>query len=174
MLHLGNGISTLPKTTGNDVVLSNNSTDGAPTSFKVILMESTTRSLVLESFYNEHIAGKCIDGVTYTKTSLGAAGISRVAFSTTLGRTQGQDPLHDRTSPGFKVKGFGAVPMCHQGYRFTQHCLIVRSHLRPSAIRIQILRRPRFGFLGGALHPCAVDRWRILVPATSAAAGSDE
>ncbi|KAI4201281.1 MAG: hypothetical protein LQ350_003318 [Teloschistes chrysophthalmus] len=109
MLHLGNGISTLPKTTGNDVVLSNNSTDGAPTSFKVILMESTTRSLVLESFYNEHIAGKCIDGVTYTKTSLGAAGISRVAFSTTLGRTQGQDPLHDRTSPGFKVKGFDSL-----------------------------------------------------------------
>ncbi|KAL8664313.1 MAG: hypothetical protein Q9202_003127 [Teloschistes flavicans] len=124
MLHLDTEISTLPSMTGNEVSLFSSTSD-TPAKLKVILMESTTNSLILESFYEKHIAGKAIDGRAYPKTSLEAAGISRVAFSTTFGQVQGQTPLHDRTSPGFKVSGLCMVPICYQGYKFTHTCLIV-------------------------------------------------
>lgn len=124
MLHLENELSTLPSMTGNDVSLSS-STSEAPTTFKVILQDSTSKSLILESFYEKHIAGKCIDGCLYPKKPLSAAGVSCVAFSTMIGQIKGQDPLNDDFSPGFKVKGLCMVPICYRGYKFTHSCFIV-------------------------------------------------
>ncbi|KAL8861231.1 MAG: hypothetical protein Q9178_002447 [Gyalolechia marmorata] len=124
MLHLDSKISTLSKLTGVDMSLSSNDAV-PPTKFKVIIQDCTSNSLILESFYKKHVAGRIIEGVTYPVTSLADLGISRVAFSTTLGNLKGEDPLGDRTAPGFKVKGCSKVPVCHGGYKFTPDCFIV-------------------------------------------------
>ncbi|KAL8916927.1 MAG: hypothetical protein Q9172_006049 [Xanthocarpia lactea] len=125
MLHLDSEkLSTLPKLTGVDMSLSSNDAV-PPTNFKVIIQGSTSSSLILESFYKKHVAGKIIEGATYPMSSLADLGISRVAFSTTLGNLKGEDPLQDRTAPRFKVKGLSRVPICHGGYKFTPCCFIV-------------------------------------------------
>ncbi|KAI4232385.1 MAG: hypothetical protein LQ352_008339 [Teloschistes flavicans] len=118
ILHLDTDMSALPTDTGIDVSLSN-STSEAPTNFKVILQGSTGNSLILESFYEKYIAGKVIDGRAYPKASLEAVGISHVTFSTAFGT------LKADTSTSFKVKGLCMVPICYQGYKFIQQCLIM-------------------------------------------------
>ena len=121
MLHEASEMSSLPVLTGVDMCLSNAKSGVA---FKAIVQDSTSDTLILESFYNTHIAGKTIDDVTYDKSSLGDVGISRIAFSTMRGKVRGEDPLHDRLAPKFRVKGVGKVPVCHQGHRFTLTCFI--------------------------------------------------
>ncbi|KAL8787099.1 MAG: hypothetical protein Q9195_007927 [Heterodermia aff. obscurata] len=121
MLHDASEVSSLPALTGIDVYLSNAESAVA---FKAIVQDSTSDTLILDSFYNTHIAGKSIDGVTYRASSLEELGISRIAFSTVVGKIKGEDPLRDRCAPKFRVKGVGKVPVCHRGCRFTLTCFI--------------------------------------------------
>lgn len=115
---------------GVEMSLSNSAL-GDPVKFKVIVQESTSNCLILESFYNRHIAGKTIDRRTYPKSSLADVGISRVAFSTSLGSLHHEDPLHDRSAPQFVAKGLSKVPVCHQGYKFTPACFVVDHIFQP-------------------------------------------
>lgn len=124
MLHAASDISALPSMTGVDISLSN-AESAAAVAFKAIVQDSTSDSLILESFYNSHIAGRSIDGATYRKSSLVDLGITRVAFSTLLGKIHDQNPLRDRYAPTFKVKGVSEVPVCYRGYRFTLQCFIL-------------------------------------------------
>ncbi|KAL8817790.1 MAG: hypothetical protein Q9191_008078 [Dirinaria sp. TL-2023a] len=102
--------------------------DTPPVTFKAIVQDSTSRSLILESFFRAHVAGKTLEGVTCSQRSLGSVGISRVAFSTTLGNMRGEDPLNDKTAPKWKVSGIGTVHLQHQGYSF-KHDFFVVNHI---------------------------------------------
>ena len=124
MLHLDSDISNLPSMAGVGFCLSN-AESAAAVAFKAILQDSTSDSLILESFYNSHIAGQTIDGSTYCKSSLTELGISRTAFLTVIGKIKDENPLHDRYAPAFNVKGVGKVPICYRGYRFTISCFIL-------------------------------------------------
>ena len=124
MLHAASTVSNLPRMTGIDMSLSKAGSTAA-VAFKAIMQDSTSDSLILESFYNSHIAGKGVGDITCRKISLNSLGISRVAFSTMFGKMHGQNPLRDPNAPKFKVKGMARVPVCHQGYQFTLNCFIL-------------------------------------------------
>ena len=123
MLHAGPPFSGLPGMNGNDMCLAN--AKSTAVEFKAIMQDSTSDSLLLESFYSAHIAGKIVGGVTCPKIPLNDVGISRVAFSTMFGKMHGQNPLRDQNAPNFKVKGMTRVPFIIQGYRFMLTCFIL-------------------------------------------------
>ena len=124
MLHAASDISTLPSMAGVDISLSN-AESAAAGALKAIVQDSTSDSLILESFYNSHIAGRSIDVTIYPKSSLADLGISRIAFSTVVGKIKDEDSLHDRYAPTFNVKGVSKVPVCYRGYRFELNCFIL-------------------------------------------------
>lgn len=117
-LHLAGDISGLPRQSGIQLLLPrSNASDPLP--FKAIISESTSRSLILSSFHAANVTKKNLDGVEYVKSSLADVGISRCAFTTTVGRMHGQPPLDDQTAPPFKVDGVTRIPFTHQGHFFS-------------------------------------------------------
>ena len=125
MLHASKDISTLDRMSGVEMILPGDA-NNPPVTFKAVLQDSTSKSLILESFFQSYVAGKTFNGVPCSKSSLGSFGISRVAFSTTLGTMRGEDPLNDRTAPKWEVSGIGTVPFQHQSYAFTHNFFVVK------------------------------------------------
>ena len=122
-LHLPPPISALHNLSGIEVSFPKSET-GAPTTFKAIVSESTTRNLLLKSFYDYNVRGKTFNKTEYVLSSLADQGISRCAFTTTFGMVAGQPSLNDQTAPQFQVDGVSYVPFMHQGYFFSPAFLI--------------------------------------------------
>ena len=123
-LHLDGEISAIQDMSGTEMLLPISNLN-SPKRFKVIVQDSTSCCLILESFYRDYISGLTFDGKSYPKSSLATAGISRVAFTSSIGIMQDQDPLRDRTAPKFKVSGISRIPIHYQGYDFAPSCFIL-------------------------------------------------
>ena len=122
-LHLPQGFSGLDTQSGIEVSLPKSETD-VPTPFKAVVSESTSKNLLLKSFYDSNVRGKAFDGAEYVLSSLADSGISRCAFTTTFGIMKGQPSLNDQEAPQFRVDGISCVPFVHQGHFFSPEFLV--------------------------------------------------
>ena len=122
-LHLPPGISALHRLGGTEASIPKSHTN-APIKFKAIVSESTGQSLLLKSFYDSNVRGKIFDRTKNVLSSLADCGISRCAFTSTLGMMTGQPSLNDKTAPQFEVDGVSIVPFLHQDYFFSPSFLI--------------------------------------------------
>lgn len=68
-LHLDSNISSLDRMSGVELSLPK-SDRSVPVTFKAIIQDSTSCSLILDSFYRAHIAGEKFDGDSYPKALL--------------------------------------------------------------------------------------------------------
>lgn len=117
-LHLDSSISALHFHSGLEVCLP--ASDTSPSlRLKVVIVESTTRNLILKSFYDAHIADKTFNGIQYKSTPLLDLGISRCAFATASGWMQGQPKLDDQNAPQFKVDGLTRITFQYEGQSFS-------------------------------------------------------
>ncbi len=99
----------------------------APVHFGALVQETNTRSLMLESFYDTHVANKDFPSVGarhedsyYEKDPLSKVGISHCVFQNAMALMNGENDPNDRTSPNFKVSGVSNVPFFLEGCFFSQ------------------------------------------------------
>lgn len=124
LLHTDSAFSALHKDAGVDVYLPK--AEGNDTRhFKAVIQDVTSASLMLESFYDAQVKNRSFDGVQVLEHSLASHGVSRCAFSTSLGLMQGETRINDRTAPKFKVRGISYVPLFCQGHQFYVRFLLV-------------------------------------------------
>ena len=102
--------------------------------FNAILQETTTRCLMLESFYNECVANKAaviregpmkVEEPYYQKFSLASRGISHCVFQSALGELQEDSHWRNRSAPDFKVGGTSCVPVALDGHLFTPNFFLL-------------------------------------------------
>lgn len=165
-LHLSGGISTLPKQSGIQLSLPRSNTN-ATLPFKAIISESTTRSLILRSFHAANVNKKTFDGVDYVKSSLAAVGISRCAFTTTVGRMQGWPQLDDQTAPQFKVDSVTRIPFMHKGRFFSPEFFVCDHIFCKQEFESPVRCSARARFSTVLLYPDTVDRDRMDYSITS-------
>ena len=107
-LHLPGDIPDLPRQSGIQLLLPRSKSND-PLPFKAIISESTSRSLILSSFHAANVTKKnCVE---YVKSFFAGVGISRCAFTTTVGRMHGQPQLDDQTAPPFKGRRCDSYPL---------------------------------------------------------------
>lgn len=114
---------TIPATTTTPIV-----------HFNALLQETTTRCLMLESFYNECVANKAavikeepmkVEEPYYQKFSLASRGISHCVFQSALGELQEDSVWKNRSAPDFKVGGTSCVPISLDGHLFTPNFFLL-------------------------------------------------
>lgn len=102
--------------------------------FNALLQETTTRCLMLESFYNECVANKAagiregpikVEEPYYQKFSLASRGISHCVFQSALGELQEDSHWKNRSAPDFKVGGTSCVPISLDGHLFTPNFFLL-------------------------------------------------
>lgn len=102
--------------------------------FNALLQETTTRCLMLESFYNECVANKAavvsegpvkLEESYYQKFSLASRGISHCVFQSALAELQEDSHWKNRSAPDFKVGGTSCVPISLDGHLFTPNFFLL-------------------------------------------------
>ena len=102
--------------------------------FNALLQETTTRCLMLESFYNGYVANKAavireghmkLEEAYYQKFSLASRGISHCVFQSALGELQEDSRWKNRSAPDFKVGGTSCVPVLLDGHLFTPNFFLL-------------------------------------------------
>lgn len=102
--------------------------------FNALLQETTTRCLMLESFYNRCVANKAsvinegpikVEEPYYQKFSLASRGISHCIFQSALGELREDSRWKNRSAPDFKVGGTSCVPVSLDGHLFTPNFFLL-------------------------------------------------